>query len=341
MSSPMQKSRGGWLPALMTLAIIGAASLVAPVPVVFGQSEAPSPIVPPSLALVPASPIVPPSMAPGSAPTLAWHGVTNPSAAIWSPRIDPLGHIWTSALDSSTFSIFDTNGTLLETWGTAGKEDGQFHSGGGPRSITVTFNPDGSFAVADAGNHRVQTFDKDRNHVATWGTFGPGENELIAPTDIATDANGNVYVFDEGPNLVKEFTADGTFVRSVACGGPFIGVTPDGTVLAGSQREAGGIGALNRCGPDGSITPWIDLSGLASFITGIVIGIDGDIWVGSETSGGDDSRPEHLMRFSPDGTLKQLFDVGVEGFAIDPTGEHLYTAFFMDPYLAAYTLPAK
>ncbi len=30
-----------------------------------------------------------------------------------------------------------------------------------------------------------------------------------------------------------------------------------------------------------------------------------------------------------------------EGYAIDATSEHLYAAFFMDPYLAAYTLPAQ
>ncbi len=336
MSSHAQTTRRGWLLTTLTLAITGALSLVASAPVAFGQSEAPSPTVPPSLAPAPASPIVPPSMAPVPALTLEWHAATDPAAAIYNPRFDPAGRIWTSGVSSNTFSIFDTDGTLLDTWGTAGNGDGQFHSGGGPHAIIVTFRPDGSFVVADIGNHRIQTFDKDRNHIATWGTFGPNEDQLLAPIDVATDAAGNVYVFDEGPNLVKEFTADGTFVRSVGCGGPFIAVTPDGTILASNR----GDGMLNRCGPDGSITPWINLTGLASFVTGIVIGPDGDIWVGSETSGGDNSQPEHLMRFSPDGTLKQLFDVGVEGYAIDPTGEHLYSAFFMDPYLAAYTLPA-
>ena len=138
-------------------------------PGVLGQSEAPSPIVPPS-------------MAAGSVPTPQWHAVSKPPAPIYNPRIDPVsGHIWVSALDSDAFSIFDTDGTLLETWGTAGKEDGQFHSGGGPDSLIVAFEPDGSFVVADTGNHRVQTFDKDRNHVATWGTFGPGEDQLRRP----------------------------------------------------------------------------------------------------------------------------------------------------------------
>ncbi len=129
MSAQARTTRHGRLLTITGLAITGALSLAASVPVVLGQSAVPSPIVPPS-------------MAPGSAPTPQWHGVTDPPARSTTPVSIPCrGSSGSPGLDSDAFSIFDTDGTLLETWGTAGKEDGQFHSGGGPHSLIVAFEP--------------------------------------------------------------------------------------------------------------------------------------------------------------------------------------------------------
>jgi len=48
---------------------------------------------------------------------------------------------------------FDSNGTFLTAWGSAGSGDGQFNSPGG-----VAVEGGGSVYVADAGNYRIQKF---------------------------------------------------------------------------------------------------------------------------------------------------------------------------------------
>jgi len=48
--------------------------------------------------------------------------------------------------------------------------------------------------------------------VETSGASGPGSNELYLPSDVATDAAGNVYVVDSGNNRIQKFTSDGAFI---------------------------------------------------------------------------------------------------------------------------------
>jgi len=48
---------------------------------------------------------------------------------------------------------FDSNGSFLTAWGSAGSGDGQFNSPGG-----VAVEGGGSVYVADAGNYRIQKF---------------------------------------------------------------------------------------------------------------------------------------------------------------------------------------
>jgi sugar lactone lactonase YvrE len=286
-----------------------------------------------------AGPIVVAAVEPKAPLTSLWNGDIGGSGAAWTPRIDGDGRIWTSPVGSNGFRVFDPDGTLIEEWGTAGSGDGELRSGGGPHALGIAFAPDGGFYVADAGNRRIQRFDKDRQFVRSFGSFGTADDQFVSPIELALDGAENVYVFDDELGTIKEFTADGGFVRSMACGGPFLGVTPDGTVLA--FDNASGDGVLNRCGPDGSVVPWLDLSSMVGFGTGIVVDDDGSLWIASTTSGDDRELPQGLLHLDADGKVLARWEVPAEGFDVDPGSGRLYTAYWRQPSLGAYELTGE
>ncbi len=78
---------------------------------------------------------------------------------------------------------------------------GGFGTGAGElsRPAGVAFAADGSFYVADAGNHRVQRFDEVGNYASTLAT------SVAAPRGVATGAAGLVFVADGG-GAVHAFT---------------------------------------------------------------------------------------------------------------------------------------
>jgi hypothetical protein len=303
------------------------------------QGPSPDPSMTGDAASSQPGPIVVATVEPSDALSATWKGDIGTAPSTWTPRIDTEGHIWTSPIESNGFRIFDADGTLIEEWGVSGDGDGQFRSGGGPHALGIAFAPDGTFYVADTGNRRIQHFDKDRTFLGSFGSFGTGEDQFVSPIEIALDGAGNIYLFDDELGTIKQFTATGDFVREVACGGPFLDVTADGTILA--FANATGVGVLNRCGPDGSVVPWLDLDGMVGFGTGIVVGPDGDLWLGSTSSGDDTQQPEGLLNLDPHGSVLDRWEVPVEGFDVDPTTGRLYTSYWTQPALTAYDLPTE
>ncbi|HEY4375841.1 MAG TPA: hypothetical protein VGM93_01735, partial [Acidimicrobiales bacterium] len=129
-----------------------------------------SPAVPAS-ATAPAATSVPSPTAVASAPapsaagplpsatalTLAWQKAapTKADTATYWPAIDPAtGDVWVASPWENDFWIFKPDGTFIETWGTAGTGDGQFHLTTHDQTHpdadgAVAFAPDGSFYVTD------------------------------------------------------------------------------------------------------------------------------------------------------------------------------------------------
>ncbi len=158
----------------------------------------------------------------------------------WTPAVDPTGRIWAASSFDNVFWIFDRDGTYLESWGTPGREDGQFklHEGGNGFGA-VAFRADGGFYVIDTGNYRVQQFDKARTFVRAWGSFGTDDGQFALPVGIDTDGAGNVYVFDDGPGAVRVFNADGKFIGTAAEDvGPSRSAAPSRAVSIGARRRA-------------------------------------------------------------------------------------------------------
>ena len=87
------------------------------------------------------------SVEPGSALPALWES----SRTSLNLAVDPEGRLWASTPES-TFDVYDRDGNLLETWGTFGRDEGQFDfdTPCGPRGGGVAFKPDGGFYVTDA-----------------------------------------------------------------------------------------------------------------------------------------------------------------------------------------------
>ena len=148
---------------------------------------------------------------------------------------------------------------------TAACEEGDESAAAGaiaePYSLEV--GPDGNLYVADPGNDRIDVFSPEGSFLFAFGegvggngsdvctvtsgchpgaTGGDG-GELAAPTAVAFDASGNVYVAEQLNNRVEEFTATGEFMRAigqgVVDGQPELEVC---TVAAGCRKGGTGPG---------------------------------------------------------------------------------------------------
>jgi tripartite motif-containing protein 71 len=174
-----------------------------------------------------------------------WETRGDPDSPLGNPShlaIAPDGSIWVADADNDRFQIFAPDGTFLEAWGTPGSGEGEFDfttvDWAGYPEAAIAFAPDGTFYVADPGNHRIQKFGPDRGFLTTWGSEGQEPGQFDTPIDLVVDGQGRVYVLDA--NRVQVFDADGRFLaewggRGTEPGklrGPFgIGLDPDGTLL--------------------------------------------------------------------------------------------------------------
>jgi sugar lactone lactonase YvrE len=130
--------------------------------------------------------------------------------------IDPHCRLWVLDQLGNRFLIFDLDGRLLETWGTAGSGDGQFDFGNADFYFLsgIAFARDGGFYVSDAENHRIQQFDADRTFVRAWSLHGDDDAPSDLPSWIAIGPDGNVYVaVYTVDGVIQVYGPDGTFIR--------------------------------------------------------------------------------------------------------------------------------
>ena len=59
--------------------------------------------------------------------------------------------------------------------------------------------------MADTSNDRIQKFDSSGTFIEKWGSGGSAEGEFAAPSAVAVDYSGNVYVTDSYNNRVQKF----------------------------------------------------------------------------------------------------------------------------------------
>ena len=83
-------------------------------------------------------------------------------------------------------SKFAPDGKFIKSWGTWGFGNGEFR---GPHSLAM--DSQGRLFVADRGNRRIQIFDQEGKHLATWYQFSRISGLYI-------DRNDVLYAIDSG-----------------------------------------------------------------------------------------------------------------------------------------------
>ena len=69
----------------------------------------------------------------------------------------------------------------------------------------MTFAPDGSFYIVDAGNYRIQHFGSDRSLLATWGTQGTSDGQFLLPVAVLVAPDGTLLVSDYFRGDIQRF----------------------------------------------------------------------------------------------------------------------------------------
>ncbi len=143
---------------------------------------------------------------------LQW--ATEPPVGPASVGLDPQGNIYVDnfIIHEHYVQKFDPTGKLLLQWGSTGSEDGQFGAGGASGPEDLAMDKEGNVYVADRLNDRIQKFDSNGKFLAKFGagTSKKGHGSFFAPTGIAVDSAGYLYVLDT--NFLQKIAPDGTFI---------------------------------------------------------------------------------------------------------------------------------
>ena len=115
----------------------------------------------------------------------------------------PNGDIYvTDGYRNARVHRFTRDGQLVASWGTPGKEPGQFHL---PHSIAI--DPEGRLYVADRANRRIQIFTPEGEFLGQWTGMG-------GPNDITRAQDGTFVIAEQeadgNPAYVCVRDADGT-----------------------------------------------------------------------------------------------------------------------------------
>lgn len=101
-------------------------------------------------------------------------------------------------------ACYDAAGMELFRFGSSGTGPGELHL---PSHAVV--GRDGQVYVLDAGNFRVQVFDRDGRFVRSVGRLGAVPGSFARPRGLAVSDEGWIYVADAAFNNVQLFDADG------------------------------------------------------------------------------------------------------------------------------------
>lgn len=140
---------------------------------------------------------------------------------------------------------YTNDGRYLMEWGRTGYAPGEFRA-----LHAIDIDSDGRLFVGDRSNNRIQIFDQQGNHQATWYQFG-------RPSGIAFDDNGQIFVADsESDNVQNPGFEMGIRIGDVETGwvtefivyqwgdprdtagngAEFVAVDPEGNIYGGEPR---------------------------------------------------------------------------------------------------------
>src|SRR5579864_8648157 len=115
---------------------------------------------------------------------------------------DAAGNIYVSdGYGNARIAKFDKNGKFIKSWGSRGRDAGQFNI---PHGIAL--DAQGNVYVADAGNRRIQVFDGD-------GTFKTQFLNAGTPLAICITPGAHPYLYSSNSNPPENIDADGEIYK--------------------------------------------------------------------------------------------------------------------------------
>jgi len=112
--------------------------------------------------------------------------------------------------DTSTFFVYNHQGTILKKFVLRGSDPGQFLF---PRGIAIDHN--NNIIVCDTRNNRIQIIDHDGKLIKRFGSSGKGEGQFNFPFDVITDRHHNILVCDHFNHRVQIFDQEGNYIKSL------------------------------------------------------------------------------------------------------------------------------
>src|SRR4051812_28141987 len=176
-----------------------------------------------------------------------------------------------------------------------------------PEPVAVAFTPSGDAAVLDQRRSAIVVFSRATGTPAkTIGSRGTGPGQLLAPSGIAIDGAGDMYVADTGNERIARFAPDGSYQGSITDAGQLrgIAVAPDGSRIYAADSANritvydGGGTELDQFGGTGSKL------GKVNAPAQMAVDGDGDLWVA-------DRGNNRVERFGPNG--ERLLAFGARG----------------------------
>lgn len=112
---------------------------------------------------------------------------------------------------SARVQLFEADGVFLRSWNLPEMAAG--------KPVGVHVGADERVYVADTHYHRVVVYDLEGRELARFGEEGRGPGQFILPTDVARDADGNIYVSEYGGNdRISVFSPDYRFLYAIGEG---------------------------------------------------------------------------------------------------------------------------
>jgi DNA-binding beta-propeller fold protein YncE len=147
-----------------------------------------------------------------------------------SEALDGSGNVWVTDWSDDRIAKFTNTGTLIGTYGSEGSESGELRD---PFGIAVNQST-GNIYVSDYGNSRIDELSSSGSFIRAigWGVSngeaalqtctsnckagaaGAGAGQLSAPTGVAIDSSGHVWVSEEGNDRIQEFSETGGYITS-------------------------------------------------------------------------------------------------------------------------------
>ncbi|MFM8659406.1 MAG: HYR domain-containing protein, partial [Candidatus Nitrosotenuis sp.] len=127
--------------------------------------------------------------------------------------VDDSGNIYVTDLGNSRVQKFDNSGEFLNSWGSKGTGNFEFHA---PTGIAVG---GGYVYVADHELNVVKKFDTKGNFVSSWGSTGSEAGKLKLPNGVTVSKDNFVFVVDTGNSRVQKFDSNGKFVSVIGSSG--------------------------------------------------------------------------------------------------------------------------